>query len=304
MVSPKRCVEEGKPLFEDQLKTVSKHYVKLIESKPNIVAGTSYANLKECLLKIERSGYLDCIVKNVDKEVEVPNEVNNLETQVSQTVNQPIVSNDDHIPDNVPNSGVPNVEYTANKIETIYFTNNNISGNTVEQKTYQNRNDTESVLNTSFDFLQDSLLEEDHVNVNLDSIPTQTFSSSLYTNNGPTDEAILKILSTPPQHHALNSVPYKESKLNHLGNVVNVSNSNSWTGKSEVNWQNRTETVDSNNLPRENWSMAQMISNTTNNDWLIKNNWVQMAEEDKQQEPPNQPSQKNSSNFGLVTNGI
>jgi hypothetical protein len=85
---------------------------------------------------------------------------------------------------------------------------------------------------------------------------------------------------------------------------VNVSNSNSWTGKSEVNWQNRTETVDSNNLPRENWSMAQMISNTTNNDWLIKNNWVQMAEEDKQQEPPNQPSQKNSSNFGLVTNGI
>jgi hypothetical protein len=57
--------------------------------------------------------------------------------------------------------------------------------------------------------IQDSLLEEDHVNVNLDSIPTQTFSSSLYTNNGPTDEAILKILSTPPQHHALNSVPYK-----------------------------------------------------------------------------------------------
>lgn len=43
--------------------------MKLIESKPNIVAGTSYANLKECLLKIERSGYLDCIIKNVDKEV-------------------------------------------------------------------------------------------------------------------------------------------------------------------------------------------------------------------------------------------
>lgn len=43
--------------------------MKLIESKPNIVAGTSYANLKECLLKIERSGYLDCIIKNVDQEV-------------------------------------------------------------------------------------------------------------------------------------------------------------------------------------------------------------------------------------------
>jgi len=51
--------------------------------------------------------------------------------------------------------------------------------------------------------------------------------------------------------------------------------------------------------------MAQMIGNSTNNDWLIKNDWVKMAEEDKQ--PPVQPtqsSQKNSSsNFGLVTNG-
>lgn len=85
---------------------------------------------------------------------------------------------------------------------------------------------------------------------------------------------------------------------------MNVSNSNSWTEKPEVDWQNRTETVDSNNLPRENWSMAQMISNTTNNDWLTKNNWVQMAEADKQPKPITQPPQKNSSsNFGLVTNG-
>jgi len=54
--------------------------------------------------------------------------------------------------------------------------------------------------------------------------------------------------------------------------------------------------------------MAQMINNSTNNDWLIKNNWVQMAEADKQNQlpaEPTQPSPKNSSsNFGLVTNGI
>jgi len=45
--------------------------MKLIESRPNIVAGTSYAHLKECLLKIEKSGYLNNIVKlqHVDKEV-------------------------------------------------------------------------------------------------------------------------------------------------------------------------------------------------------------------------------------------
>jgi len=53
--------------------------------------------------------------------------------------------------------------------------------------------------------------------------------------------------------------------------------------------------------------MAQMINNSTDNDWLIKNNWVQMAEVDKQNPPaePTQPSPKHSSsNFGLVTNGI
>lgn len=45
--------------------------MKLIDSRPNIVAGTSYAHLKECLLKIEKSGYLNNIVKlkHVDKEV-------------------------------------------------------------------------------------------------------------------------------------------------------------------------------------------------------------------------------------------
>lgn len=85
---------------------------------------------------------------------------------------------------------------------------------------------------------------------------------------------------------------------------MNVSNSNSWTEKSEVNWQNKTESVDSNNLPKENWSMVQMMSTTSNNDWLIKNNWVQMAEADKEQKPTMEPSQKNSSSdFGLVTNG-
>lgn len=89
---------------------------------------------------------------------------------------------------------------------------------------------------------------------------------------------------------------------------VNVSNSNSWTEKTEVNWQSRTESGDNNNLPRENWSVTQMIDDSTNNDWIIKNNWVQMAEVDKQNQLPAQPSQPSpkhsSSNFGLVTNGI
>lgn len=91
---------------------------------------------------------------------------------------------------------------------------------------------------------------------------------------------------------------------------MNASNPNSWSGKPEVNWQNKPETRDTNNLPTENWTMAQMISNTTNNDWLTKNNWVQMTEaDDSQQKQPipqsNQPSLKNSSsNFGLVSNGM
>jgi len=37
--------------------------------------------------------------------------------------------------------------------------------------------------------------------------------------------------------------------------------------------------------------MAQMINNSTNNDWLIKNNWVQMAEVDKQNQTPAEPTQ-------------
>ncbi|XP_060844672.1 caprin-2-like isoform X1 [Rhopalosiphum padi] len=305
MVSPKRRVEEGKPLFEDQLKTVSKHYMKLIDSKPNIVAGTSYAHLKECLLKIEKSGYLNNIVKlkHLDKEVNTINEDNSLGSNIFQNVHQPTVSISNDSPDNIPISSIPNVEFTPNKIETIYFTNNNIGGNTVEQNLQKSRNTTDSVFNTSFDFLQDSQLEEDIISVGLNSIPTQTFSSSIYGSHGPTDDAILKILSSPPQHQQL------ETKQNHLENVVNVniSNSNSWTGKPEVNWQNRTESGDSNNLPRENWSMAQMINNSTNNDWLTKNNWVQMAEVDKQNQAPAQPTQpspkNSSSNFGLVTNG-
>lgn len=51
-------------------------------------------------------------------------------------------------------SSVPNVEYSADKIETIYFTNNSIAGNTVEKKPSQIRNTSDSVFNTSFDFLQ------------------------------------------------------------------------------------------------------------------------------------------------------
>lgn len=308
MVSPKRRVEEGKPLFEDQLKTVSKHYMKLIESKPNIVAGTSYAHLKECLLKIEKSGYLNNIVKlkHVDKEVNTNNEENSLESNTFQNAHQPIVSTSDDVPDvpdNIPMSSIPNVEFTPNKIETIYFTNNNIGGNTVDQNLQKSKNTTDSVFNTSFDFLQDSQLEEETISADLNSIPTQTFSSSMYSNHGPTDDAILKILSTPPQHQPL------VTNQNHLENVVdvNVSNPNSWTEKTEVNWQNRTESADSNDLPRENWPMDQMINNSTNNDWLTKNNWVQMVEADKQNQvpvQPTQPSPKNSSsNFGVVTNG-
>jgi len=50
---------------------------------------------------------------------------------------------------------------------------------------------------------QDSQLEEETISVDLNSIPTQTFSSSMYSNHGPTDDAILKILSSPPQHQPL-----------------------------------------------------------------------------------------------------
>ncbi|KAL5238588.1 hypothetical protein ACI65C_005998 [Semiaphis heraclei] len=305
MVSPKRRVEEGKPLFEDQLKTVSKHYMKLIESRPNIIAGTSYAHLKECLLKIEKSGYLNNIVKlkHVDKAVNTTNEDISLKTNIPQDIHQSSVSISDDSPDNIPISSIPDLEFTPNKIETIYFTNNNISENTVEQNPQNSNNTIDSVFNTSFDFLQDSQLEDDIISVDMNSIPTQTFSSTIYGNHGPTDDAILKILSTPPQHQTL------ETKQNHLENVVdvNVSNSNSWTEKTEVNWQSRTESGDNNNLPRENWSVTQMIDDSTNNDWIIKNNWVQMAEVDKQNQLPAQPSQPSpkhsSSNFGLVTNG-
>lgn len=50
-------------------------------------------------------------------------------------------------------SSFPNVEYTENKIETIYFTNNNISGKNAEP-TQHNSFTTDSVFNASFDFLQ------------------------------------------------------------------------------------------------------------------------------------------------------
>lgn len=56
-------------------------------------------------------------------------------------------------------------------------------------------------------FFQDSQLEEDIISIDLNSIPTQTFSSSICGNHGPTDDAILKILSTPPQHRTLVPIP-------------------------------------------------------------------------------------------------
>jgi len=56
---------------------------------------------------------------------------------------------------------------------------------------------------------QDSQLEEDIISIDLNSIPTQTFSSSIYGNHGPTDDAILKILSTPPQHRTLVPISHK-----------------------------------------------------------------------------------------------
>lgn len=43
--------------------------MKLIDKKPNIVNGTSYADLKECLIKIEKSGYLNYIKQNLNTEV-------------------------------------------------------------------------------------------------------------------------------------------------------------------------------------------------------------------------------------------
>lgn len=55
--------------LQDQLKAVSKHYMKLVENRPNIVIGTSYAHLKECLLKIEKSGYLNYMIKARNEEV-------------------------------------------------------------------------------------------------------------------------------------------------------------------------------------------------------------------------------------------
>ncbi|XP_050439093.1 caprin-2-like [Adelges cooleyi] len=311
LTSPKRQVEEGRPLFEDQLKTVTKHYVKLIESKPNRIAGTSYANIRESLLKIENSGYLDQVVKKLDNEIASNNDINNTETNVPQDLSQPTNSID-----NVPSNS--STEFIADKIETIYFTNNNLCGNNVEQQPIQSNNVVDPVFNTSFDFLQDSQLEEEHSSENLHSIPTQTFSSSAYNSNRPADEAILKILATPPQTRVPPAAgSYNDTKLNPAENVVNAPSS--WVEQPETNWQNRASVVtgDTNSLPRENWPMAQMIANNrSNNDWAIKNNWVQMAEADnleqqqKQQQQieqvpkPTPPSQQNtSSNFGVVTNG-
>lgn len=84
---------------------------------------------------------------------------------------------------------------------------------------------------------------------------------------------------------------------------MNFSNSNSWIEKHDNNWQNTTQSMDNNILPRENWQMSQNIGDETNNDWLIKNNWVQMVEMDVQPTQLQQSQTSSSSNFGLVSNG-
>lgn len=43
--------------------------MKLVENRPNVVIGTSYAHLKECLLKIEKCGYLNYVIKARNEEV-------------------------------------------------------------------------------------------------------------------------------------------------------------------------------------------------------------------------------------------
>lgn len=79
---------------------MAKHYSKLIDGRPNIVAGTSYAHLKECLLKIEKSGYLDYIIKN--KQETIINEVNNSESNVLDIVHQPLDCSSDCTSNNIP----------------------------------------------------------------------------------------------------------------------------------------------------------------------------------------------------------
>lgn len=80
---------------------------------------------------------------------------------------------------------------------------------------------------------------------------------------------------------------------------MNVTNKKSWTKKSDD-----TTITAENNLPRENWSMAQ-ISNSTNN-WTVKNNWIEMVESaDVQKQPTTHLAQNNtSSNFGPDTNSM
>lgn len=77
--------------------------------------------------------------------------------------------------------------------------------------------------------------------------------------------------------------------------------SDSWTEKDGGNWHKNTETgVD--NLPKENWSQAVM--NSTNNDWIVKNNWVHMAETDMSEQITSTSTSQTNPSLGLVTNGI
>lgn len=91
----------------------------------------------------------------------------------------------------------------------------------------------------------------------------------------------------------------QETKLNNLKTVVNASNS--WTEQDEGNWQNNTESG-VNNLPKENWS--QTVMDSTNNDWIVKNNWVHMAEADNSEQITSTNTSQTNSNLGIVTNGI
>jgi len=193
MVSPKHNIAGGKlpKSFEDQLKTVAKHYSKLLDSKPNIVARTSYADLKKSLLKIEKSGYLNYISKNMTKTVEV---------NKSETIDnvQPVHYSNDCISDNTPMSNILDKINNENKMDK--FTNNA----TYDQ--FENKN--LAVFNTSFDFLQDSQLED-----NLNTAPTKTFS--LYS-VPVVDNKILKVHPISSQNRTMDFDVHKEGNVNHL----------------------------------------------------------------------------------------
>lgn len=98
--------------------------------------------------------------------------MNPLETETPQVVHQPTNSVSDNTSHNTSkliityyynignNFKSPiihfnsNSEFAEDKIETIYFTNNIINENIIEKNQHQNRNTTDSVFYSSYDFLQ------------------------------------------------------------------------------------------------------------------------------------------------------